>query len=391
MSPFIWEGRNTCDTELTLTAKLPGNRIIGRKKVRIVLKDISDFFDPWNSSDSVPNGGFARPAVCDILGQTEIDYILFVHGFNVNAYEKSAWPATAYKRLWWQGFKGRLGIFRWPCELFSPSTSLYDKSDFKAWNSGDELEKLLEHLQRGAYGNHVHLLAHSQGNIVAGNALRMLPDNLSIKTYIASQAAISESCYLIVPRAYFEDDLSGGHTTPDIRCRYPGWMGNSSIPFLKTVRAGDKASTFANFFNEDDFALHSAALVSWEWNNKMRPDILYDYHGDPDIYNEQNSENTSYFYHGATASPSNKLHFPVPGTDHRKIAVNDTYEIFSYAAEAWGRPVGVQPLPEIFSENKDLKLEAHYDDKHYSHSRQFRSNIVAERFYWQSVLSIIHQ
>jgi|SRR5208283_805378 len=34
-------------------------------------------------------------------------YILFVHGWNLQPYEKDAFASTAYKRLYWQGYKGR--------------------------------------------------------------------------------------------------------------------------------------------------------------------------------------------------------------------------------------------------------------------------------------------
>ena len=354
--------------------------------MRFVLENITIFFD--TSTRNLQHHltiSLASPELCNKLGQTGEDYLLFVHGFNVTGEEKVFWPATAYKRLWWQGFKGRLGIFSWPCSLLSPNVRVYDNSDFEAWEAGSDLEWLLLYLQNSRYGGHVHLLAHSQGNVVAGNALRMLPDNRRIKTYIASQAAISKSCYQFVPRAYFEDHPMGGHTTPDVRAEYPGWTDFPRTPFLDSVKAGDKANKFVNLFNPEDYALVSATIGSWKQNNRLRPDIMYDYHGKKDEYDETLPENPSYFYHGATASPDNKLHFPTPTIDHGISDTMDTYAIFSYAAEAWGEPIGSLDMSGIFQDNINLENLLGYDDNHYSHSRQFRSNIIAEKPYWQKI------
>lgn len=112
---------------------------------------------------------------------------------------------------------------------------------------------------------------------------------------------------------------------------------------------------------------------------------MYDYHGKKDKYDETLPENPSYFYHGATASPDNKLHFPTPTIDHGISDTMDTYAIFSYAAEAWGEPIGSLDMSGIFQDNINLENLLGYDDNHYSHSRQFRSNIIAEKPYWQKI------
>ena len=131
---------------------------------------------------------------------------------------------------------------------------------------------------------------------------------------------------------------------------------------------------------------------SWEHNNKMRPDILYDYAGDKDVY--EGAQTYKGFYHGTSLTVDNKLH--LPSSSDPITQVRNAPEIFSYAAEAWGEPVGV--LPEHNS-NSDYKFELfdksvnlggddyQYDEHHYSHGRQFRSNIIMEWNYWKEVLS----
>ena len=67
---------------------------------------------------------------------------------------------------------------------------------------------------------------------------------------------------------------------------------------------------------------------------------------------------------------------------------NETYEIFAYATEARSQALGALPgssLSGVFLE-VDLKTSFNFNNTHYSHSRQFRSNIVDEWAYWKQVI-----
>lgn len=397
VSPFIWEGCAPCDADLTLTARLPDGTAIGRRRVRLVLHDIGDFTDFW-SSDGVPSEPVARPPGSLALGQTGDDYILFVHGYNVTDGEKADWTATAYKRLWWQGFRGRLGIFSWPCVtlpswdlISSLPTNTYDNSDFIAHESGKQLSELLAKLERGYCHGKVHILAHSQGNVVTGEGLRQLKE-CSVRTYIASQAAISISNYIHVETPYFEKPGYGkpgtSHSTPDVRAKFPGC--HVPAPYLTPV-IGGRVAKCCNLFNAEDYALRSCDTFSWEDDNQMRPNISYSYHStnDTDIrdYNED-APLCSHFMR------FQKLYFPDKPKESQTDTfqwsdMRDTYEILSYAAEAWGEPLGIMASVDGFTEAMDLQSSPlNYDKEHYSHSRQFRSNIVAEHMYWHEVMRI---
>ena len=47
----------------------------------------------------------------------------------------------------------------------------------------------------GEYPDNVDLLAHSMGNVVAGEALRLSGTNQVVNTYIAMQAAVASYAY----------------------------------------------------------------------------------------------------------------------------------------------------------------------------------------------------
>ncbi len=63
----------------------------------------------------------------------------------------------------------------------------------------------------------------------------------------------------------------------------------------------------------------------------------------------------------------------------------DTYTIFSFCARSRSLALGAVDTPvDGFTGETNLKNFG-FDWQHYSHSRQFRSNIVDERVYWRRV------
>jgi len=61
----------------------------------------------------------------------------------------------------------------------------------------------------------------------------------------------------------------------------------------------------------------------------------------------------------------------------------EQYEIFSYCAESRARALGALITTPPNFQDFSLKFWLGYDGKRYSHSRQFKSNIVDEWKYWQ--------
>ena len=131
-------------------------------------------------------------------------YILYVHGWNMQTWEKDRFAESAYKRLYWQGYQGRFGIFRWPtgygfADIWTLATNPtekdnYDLSEYQAWQSATGLLNKLTALNI-QYPGQVYMLAHSMGNVVAGEALRLAGTTHVVNTYVTSQAAISAHTY----------------------------------------------------------------------------------------------------------------------------------------------------------------------------------------------------
>lgn len=405
VSPFIWEAREAGRYILELTLSLNKNNketIIGKRHVRLDLRDIQEFYDVWNQNN-INEADVNKPKHTDDIMQND-HYILLVHGFNVTDLDAAYWPGTMYKRLWWSGFTGRVGMYRWDCKIVSTrdiwhaNFDVYDESELRAWKASSDLNRLIQ-LLRKCHCNtkdawKLHILAHSQGNIVTCEALRTLPENEYVDSYIASQASISTSYFMKVETPYFRKrmyrltNLSSWLSNPDIKADYPGWAigaNGESRPFHYNILANHKARLFVNCYNAKDWALHSAIGSSWEDNNAMKPNIGYRYRGD---LHKFALDGSCYFFTINDNQTLRKLRFPAPSNNYGSSEVADSHLIFAYAAQAWGRALGTQgDLPFV---NESLNLATiGFGKDHYSHSKQFRSNMAEMNKYWEFINSKI--
>lgn len=281
----------------------------------------------------------------------EKDYVLYVHGYNMAEFEKQRWVETTYKRLYWLGYKGRVGGFSWPCAQSAPQ---FDPSEEKAWQSAAQLKAHLANLK--AQGYRVHVLAHSQGNVVMGEALRQAgAGSALVRTYIASQAAVAASCYKenvpLMP--------DPGQETPDVYGTYPP----TSLPYFDGSAMSGATSRYVNFYNPVDYALTSASGngFSWETDQRWKPTV-------PFLYLTGFQELTLLGFKTLT--------FP-----------DDRFRIFSYAAEAKSKALGVMPTGGVFTSFTNLESNQQYGPEHIYHSGQFRASMATRYRYWQGVMT----
>jgi len=363
-SPFILEGKTAGKGDLTIIVK-KGNAEVCRKTVTLELRPIGKFYQVFQVATVGQNSTDVSSGYNPDFTSSD-DYLLFVHGFNVNAVDKTYWPGTVFKRLWLQGYKGHVGFFSWPCVMFSAfNLQCYDDSEYNAWRCGAALSDRINQLNSGVHSGKVRLLAHSQGNVVAGEALRLASGQV-VHTYIATQAAVPADCYQSGVSEYYNN-----YSTPNVFLSFP--------PTANTYLTGvsSKAGQLFSYYNTVDYALHSVWVGSWEWNNSARPDLSYWYAGPRDTYDTSAQSTPSRFYYDVVPY--------VPPAPRDMVFANDTFEIFSYAAEARGSALGVQSAMDDFSTFNLRGAPLNYDQAHYSHSRQFRSNIVDEWEYWNTV------
>jgi len=369
---FIFCGTNYGNDELVLQVTNAYGGVMGEASVFLNLKDIKQIYERWvlgndydytqpvpniavlATNDLPPSGSFQYSYNASMDSATP--YILYVHGWNMEPWEKDRYAETAYKRLYWQGYQGRFGLFRWPTGFdFSGIISValdgdnYDLSESNAWESSIGLENRLSALNIQYPGN-VYVAAHSMGNIVTGEALRLAGTTL-VNTYAAMQGAVPSHCYdqtatfRTIPLLLDDGD-------PDYYANY--WTSGASCYFTNVVGA----ARYINFFNTNDWALNY-----WQDDQNFKPDTLLDYGFD----------GTNFY------QSSRVLGFPT-----------NTYEIFSFCDQARCYAIGAQPnLGGEFLTDFQVELDDtpyNFGSQHKYHSGQFRSDNMDRAMFWNKLL-----
>lgn len=358
-SPFLLEGKSAGKGDLTFIVKKDGKEVC-RQSVELELKPIAEFYNKYvvttNMDDNV-NPTSSEVGTCTYLPSVD-EYVLFVHGWNVDAWLKDRWAETVFKRLWWQGYKGHVGCFQWP----TLGTLYYDRSEIRAWNSSEALKHRINTLNF-SYSGEVRIIAHSMGNVVVGETLRLFSSSL-VHSYIAAQAALPGHCYDNTITNYWT-----GFTTPNVYGFYYSG-GAPSFPYFNGNSS--KAGNIFRYYNAMDWALDW-----WETSNEMKPDFNYHYtEGDSNVDTYNPSVGDRFYYNSI-----------LPLDEHDLVFFVDRYEIFARCAESRSRALGAISAPMTgFSIERDLQgTGMGYDDAHYSHSREFRSNIIDEWQFWTYV------
>jgi len=372
---FIWCGVSNGSGGLTLTIADGDGNVLAQTTSYIQIKDIKQMYERWTVGEEPSRApkSVADRAVDGVTTafqytppqDTNTPYILFVHGWNMETWEKDRYAESSFKRLYWQGYQGRFGSFRWPTGNGITGTASaiihhrnYDNSESNAWASATGLLNKLNDLDV-EYPNNIFLMAHSMGNVVAGEALRLAGSNQVVNTYVAMQGAISAHCY----DASTASRWSIG--PPDRYAHY--WTSNSPCYFNGIGGAG----TFVNFFNTNDFALNL-----WTTDQDYKPDVGYQY-----------SPSLDQFLRNVGLG-SVSLYFPT-----------NTYEIFAYADPSRSFALGAQAnVGGIFQKlgvSQQINLQSvwpsdahlnHDYSEHIWHSAQFRSDNPSRANFWKIVL-----
>lgn len=329
--------------------------------------------------------------------------VIYAQGWNMGGLE-ARWSETMYKRLYWQKFNGTVCLFDWEDLGFTA----YDSSEENAWRSSLALSVAVGEIKRSGLKGEITLFAHSQGNIVAGEYLRAFVRQGEIKNYIATQAAISGHFYdgSLPEIALNLDDIplqnwftkwfaslvlnkdrkklyKKSFETPNIYANFKN--GTNNEPYMKD---NVLKTNLVNFSNPFDWALRS-----WKVSNITRPNSYSGY-----VYKEGDNVLDTYLPDKGDAFEKGTW---IKTADDEAIVnrkplsldrADQRYKIFAQCSESRSLTLG-QSNQNVkgFSENFDLSTNVGYTDQHYSHSREFRSNIIDESVFWKKVFDRVYR
>jgi hypothetical protein len=205
--------------------------------------------------------------------QQKDEYIALVHGWRMRYDERVQFGETAFKRLYWSGYKGRFGLYSWPTGWFRKPAHVYDTLQLLWLLSGNEQNygdsEMVARATGAAFANeleklnqdkNVHVVAHSMGNVVVSEALRNARGQKLVDHYVASQAATVGSAY---------DPLEG---FMEHRLAVSGGLGcsnsDNNIPLETAWRCYNSDET--TFFTETEYDL-PPNLYSYSYNPAHGP------------------------------------------------------------------------------------------------------------------------
>lgn len=373
---FLFEGAGVGKGELVLTI-YQGATAVAETSAFLDLKDVKDLYEQVRIdgvTDWTPNTDLSYFKEDKHLASTpeeDKSLVLFVHGWRMGQWDYYNFSESMFKRLYWQGYHGRFAALRWRTlskdDFTLPLLDLftYNKSEFRAFVSGNGISDYLTHLRQRFPDYHIGVCAHSMGNIAMMEALKLqeAAGVTNIDNFVLMQAAVPAHCYdSSLPDYGPFTTAEASHHTPDAYRGYPGGI-NAAV-----------RNSIVNFFNTNDFALATGVAyvplvgdipVSWEANQiNYKPDLDLGYTSD-----------------GTNAYKNFDL-------------VTDSRQIMSFAARPRSKAVGALPGVGgvITGGQVDLKGNFGFDTDKSEHSAQFNWNIQRTwGFYSQLISSLFPQ
>ena len=185
---LLFEGSGEGKGQLVLTVhKADGTQIGAGGSVWLDIKDVRKMYERTYSQESIAwkKPSDYNPYQAPVVSIVSLDQIAFekpqdetketivlvhdIHAIDIFTEDKAintntTMASTAFKRLWWQGFKGRFGFYKWEAH----NLSQFNESEYRAWKCGRGLALFLNQLP----GDRKHVWTFSQGAIVGSAAIR---------------------------------------------------------------------------------------------------------------------------------------------------------------------------------------------------------------------------
>jgi hypothetical protein len=372
---FLFEGAGIGEGELTMTISQNGNTIV-QTGVWLDLHDIKDFYElarATNVTSSLPPSGLVSqlqvirtvPAAPDESKQI----VVFVHGINNTDFAAQDSTEIIFKRLYWSGYHGRVAEFKWPCAFLPFDNTLnpfnFDLGEFYAWKSAAAFKDYLGYLTNRFAGYQIDILAHSQGNIVASEAIKQ---GAPFDNYILSQGAVPAHCYdtgVTFQQKFLDAESSSPTPLYTANGGYHGYFVNLT-------------GNLINFYNTNDFALAKGTwhglLANWEQDQISQK---------PDSFGYRLGQEYAYY-------PSSQR--SIASYTFSEYDVTDPQEIMSMVARSRTRAIGAEDAAAgVINTNAsvDLRISFGFGNTRDEHSAQFTRPIQSVLGYYQTILNRI--
>jgi len=378
---LLIEGVAGGEGQLTFSITDSHSNMVVQTSVWLELHDVEDLYEQaraTNVTSGLPPSSLVSQYTLihpsSGLRDESKQVIVHVHGMNVSKTQWKVERDTIFKRLYWSGYHGRFASFKWPCAYLPFENSInpfnYNLSEFYAWKSAAAFKDYLCYLtnRTDLAGYSVSILAHSQGNIVASEAIKQ---GAPFDNYILTQAAVPAHCYdTNVP---FLATL----LTADTDTHTPFYTSNGGYHgYFANLNAHGR---LIDFFNTNDFALESGTYTIPVIGITLQANWVAD-------QATQKPEDFSWrfgqYYTYSSLGGGSEAYY-----DFSQYAVTDPYEIMSMVARSRSKAVGAQDgLGGAIGSSVDLLTSFGFGKTREEHSAQILRPIQTSLDYYLQIL-----
>lgn len=219
--------------------------VLVRAPLRVAVHPVEDFYRCWDARDVRPSAPAEPVALPDRLCPGP--WLVFTHGFNVDARLGRAWGAEIFKRLHQAGSAARFVAFRW---FGDQGAANYAMAVECAPAAADRLSEQVRRLDRASPGRPWVLLGHSLGGYVTALAGReRLGRAVSLRQLVLVDAALpAEALDPLAPSR--PADYPGGEARPGAELMTPHAGPWRTQPPWSWPMA--RADAWAGLFPRDD-------------------------------------------------------------------------------------------------------------------------------------------
>jgi hypothetical protein len=392
---FLFEGASEGKGELTVVfLDANGNELAEGGSVWLDLGNIKKMYERASATPD-PLTPLPYQSISSTFDESDINYspdvsprfeqsedetpqcLVFVHGWAMSYDDSINFSETMFKRLWWQGYKGRFVGFRWATQTAFNS---YNTSEWMAWKYGKSLANYVENYLKHEMPDYtMNIAAHSMGNVVAGSALKR---GMTVNTYMLMEAAIPSGCFsdIVNNFADFATAEQINHVTPDTAA------DNGYRLFLSSV--SNNVAKFVSFFNTVDFALQTGTTsipfqgLAWPFQtNWVQNEIDYK-------PNRFFNATLDYYDFLPNASQGQRSVFFFNGTSVRSVI--DAHETMAFVARPRSKSAGAEGNTSlVFPSSFDLQGACNFGRQRDDHSGQFTRRIQQLSNFYDRVFSEI--
>ena len=214
---FLFALNSTGEYKITLYVELQSdsNMQITVDTCKITGRDIAKYF--WYGScrgTKVPSFDYltdkTRYATMDrypdVLRQLDFGdrdpnrdkYLLYLHGYNVNYNEAVTWNKVVFRRLYWSGYRGNFIGITWHGDEYA---LVFDPNVHNAMETSPSVMRFIKNTVQDTWNispSNINIAAHSLGNLVMWDALRLFKHKYSgkaAKTAISIEAAVWQETF----------------------------------------------------------------------------------------------------------------------------------------------------------------------------------------------------